>query len=65
MDPHSGWPMKLTPAGRRVFGLRFPPKTTFSYRADPVLPGRLKLRSLRRGMDAMHPPARLPVRITR
>lgn len=40
-----------TAAGERVFALRFPQH--ISYRAFPVLPGRLTYRALRRGMDAM------------
>jgi hypothetical protein len=56
---------ELTPLGRRVFGIRLPPDTTYSYRVDPVLPGRLRLRAMRRGMDAMHPPVRRPVTIRR
>jgi hypothetical protein len=43
-------------AGRRVFALHF--ATNMSYRAFPVLPGRLARSSLRAGMDAMHPRSR-------
>jgi Arylsulfotransferase (ASST) len=42
-----------TPSGKTVFALTFP--THISYRAFPVLPGRLKRSALYRGMDAMHP----------
>ena len=44
---------ELTGAGRRVFALHFP--LHISYRAFPVLPERLAARTLRKGMDAMHP----------
>jgi hypothetical protein len=40
-------------AGNRVFALHF--AVHMSYRAFPVLPGRLKRSALHRGMDAMHP----------
>jgi hypothetical protein len=55
---------ELSPAGERVFALTFP-NTMFSYRADPVMPGELTTRALRKGMDAMHPPATRPVRVRR
>jgi hypothetical protein len=42
---------ELTATGRRVFALHFP--LHISYRAFPVLPGRLATRALRTGMDAM------------
>jgi hypothetical protein len=44
-----------TAAGRRVFSLRLPNR--ISYRAFPVLPGRLTYRALRSGMNAMNGPA--------
>lgn len=44
---------ELTPAGRRVFQLEF--DGVYSYRVDPVPPGRLSRRALRRGMDRMRP----------
>jgi hypothetical protein len=44
---------ETTSTGKRVFALHF--AVHMSYRAFPVLPGRLTHRSLRRGMDAMHP----------
>jgi hypothetical protein len=47
---------ETTAAGKRVFGLNFP--VHMSYRAFPVLPGRLARRALRTGMDAMHTRAR-------
>jgi hypothetical protein len=50
----SGLVTELTPAGKRVFALRFGDEI-FSYRAVPVLPGELSARKLRAGMDAMHP----------
>ena len=43
---------ETTAAGKPVFTLRFP--LHISYRAFPVLPGRLTYRALRRGMDAMY-----------
>jgi hypothetical protein len=50
----SGLVTELTPAGRRVFGLRFGGrKGADSYRAFPVMPGQLSIRALRAGMDAM------------
>jgi hypothetical protein len=50
----SGVVTELTPSGRRVFALRFGGrKGADSYRAFPVLPGRLSIGALRRGMDAM------------
>ena len=45
---------ELTPSGRRVFALHLG-DGLYSYRAVPVLPGRLSARELRAGMDAMHP----------
>jgi len=48
---------EMRPTGRRVFSLHFI-SSVFSYRAVPVLPGKLRRRSLRRGMDAMHPRGR-------
>ena len=42
-----------TPDGKPVFSLSFP--ALLSYRAFPVLPGKLKRSALYRGMDAMHP----------
>ena len=45
---------ELTPSGKRVFGLHLGGEL-YSYRAEPVLPGRLSARKLRAGMDAMHP----------
>ncbi|MEA2432258.1 MAG: hypothetical protein QOI19_2731 [Thermoleophilaceae bacterium] len=44
---------EVTADGRRVFALHF--AVHMSYRAFPVLPGRLKRSALHRGMDAMHP----------
>jgi hypothetical protein len=55
---------ELDPSGRRVFALTFQ-KNLYLYRAVPVMPGRLSARTLRSGMDAMHPPATRPVRIRR
>lgn len=45
---------ELTPAGTPVFRLTFT-QGLFSYRADPVLYGRLSAASLRAGMNSMHP----------
>jgi arylsulfotransferase ASST len=44
---------ETTSTGKRVFALHF--AVHMSYRAFPVLPGRLTHRALRRGMDAMRP----------
>jgi hypothetical protein len=44
---------ELTAKGRLVFGRKFP--FYMSYRAFPVLPGRLSRSALRAGMNAMHP----------
>jgi hypothetical protein len=45
---------ELTPAGRRLFALHFGGrKGADSYRAFPIMPGRLSRRELRRGMDRM------------
>jgi hypothetical protein len=50
----SGLVTELTPAGERVYALRFGGRSgADSYRAFPVMPGRLSLRALRRGMDRM------------
>jgi hypothetical protein len=40
--------------GSPLLRLNFP-GGVFSYRADPILPGRLRATALRRGMNAMHP----------
>jgi hypothetical protein len=44
---------EMNEAGKRVFALHF--AVHMSYRAFPVLRGRLVRRALRAGMDAMHP----------
>jgi hypothetical protein len=44
---------EVNAAGKRVFALHF--AVHMSYRAFPVLPGRLRRSALRAGMDAMHP----------
>jgi hypothetical protein len=44
---------EATAAGKRVFALHF--AVHISYRAFPVLPGRLRRSALHAGMDAMHP----------
>jgi hypothetical protein len=50
----SGLVEELTPAGRRLFALHFGGrKGADSYRAFPIMPGRLSRRELRRGMDRM------------
>jgi hypothetical protein len=52
----SGLVTELTPAGRRLFALRFGGhKGADSYRAIPVMPGRLSIGALRAGMDKMAP----------
>lgn len=45
---------ELKPSGERVFRLSFT-QGIFSYRADPLVFGRLSRETLRTGMDAMHP----------
>ena len=45
---------ELTPAGNRVFKLRFAPPF-FSYRVAPVLTGELTAPALQAGMNAQHP----------
>lgn len=45
---------ELTPAGAPVFRLTFT-HGMFTYRANPIEPGRLHAHALRRGMDEMHP----------
>jgi hypothetical protein len=47
---------EMTPSGRRVFRLGF--GGVYSYRADPIEPGRLSRAALRRGMDRMRPPGK-------
>lgn len=47
---------ELAATGARVFGLRFDGMS--SYRAFPVLPGRLSRTAIRARMDAMHPRSR-------
>jgi hypothetical protein len=50
----SGLVTELTPGGRRVYALRFGGRRgADSYRAFPILPGRLSIGALRRGMDRM------------
>ena len=50
----SGIVTELTPAGRRVYALRFGGRNgADSYRAFPVMPGRLSIGALRRGMNRM------------
>jgi hypothetical protein len=44
---------ELTSTGQRVFRMTFP--NFQSYRANPILPGRLSRAALRAGMEAMHP----------
>ena len=46
------WITELTPGGRRVLSIRFLGRYA-SYRAIPVLPGRLSRADLSRGMDAI------------
>jgi len=50
----SGLVTELTPEGRRLYALRFGGHHgADSYRAFPVMPGRLSIGALRRGMDRM------------
>jgi hypothetical protein len=49
---HTPWVTEQTSGGRLVLALEFQRRTA-SYRAEPVLPGRLERSTLRRGMDAM------------
>jgi Arylsulfotransferase (ASST) len=49
----AGLVTELTPSGSPVLSIELP--TTFSYRADPVLPGVLSREALLGAMDAMHP----------
>lgn len=46
---------EVDPSGRSVFHLTITEGGLFSYRGEPVLPGRIARTSLRAGMDAMHP----------
>ena len=48
------WVTEQTASGRPVLTLEFAPGIS-SYRAEPILPGRVSLEALRRGMDAMAP----------
>jgi uncharacterized protein YndB with AHSA1/START domain len=52
---HTPWVTEQTSGGGRVFTLEFDDPAEMSYRAEPVLPGRLARSALRRGMDAMAP----------
>ena len=45
---------EMTPANQRVFALTWG-EGYFSYRAEPLLPGRLEASRLRAGMDALYP----------
>jgi hypothetical protein len=49
---HTQWVTEQTGGGRLVFAIKFQEDTS-TYRAEPVLPGRLERSPLRRGMDAM------------
>jgi hypothetical protein len=49
---HTPWVTEQTSSGHLVLAIRFQDKVA-SYRAEPVLPGRLERSTLRRGMDAM------------
>jgi hypothetical protein len=53
---HTRWVTEQTPSGRPVFRLRFAARDVMSYRAEPVLRGRVERVALRRGMDAMAAP---------
>ncbi|TML82773.1 MAG: hypothetical protein E6G07_02610 [Actinobacteria bacterium] len=53
---HTPWITEQTASGRPVFTLQFTNSLFMSYRAVPVLPGRLSRSKLRRGMDAMLTP---------
>ena len=50
---HTPWVTEQTPSGKRVLTIEFRDPKMMSYRAEPVLPGRLSRSALRRGMDAM------------
>ena len=52
---HTPWITEQTKTGDRVFTLQYARDDVMSYRAEPVLPGRLQRSSLRVGMDAMAP----------
>jgi hypothetical protein len=45
---------EMTPASQRVFALNFA-DDYFSYRVEPLMPGRLEASTLRSGMDTLHP----------
>lgn len=45
---------EMTPASQRVFALNFA-DNYFSYRVEPLMPGRLEASTLRSGMDTLHP----------
>jgi hypothetical protein len=49
---HTPWVTEQTGRGRLVLAIRFDEDVS-TYRAEPVLPGRLERSPLRRGMDAM------------
>jgi hypothetical protein len=49
---HTPWVTEQTGRGRLVFAIRFE-EDIATYRAEPVLPGRLERSPMRRGMDAM------------
>ena len=50
---HTPWVTEQTGSGERVFTLQFESDIMMSYRAEPILPGRLSRSALRLGMDAM------------
>jgi hypothetical protein len=51
---------EMTPASERVFALNWT-DGYFSYRVEPLMPGRLAASTLHRGMDKLHP--RIEVRV--
>jgi len=55
---------ELTPASQRVFSLNWA-NEHFSYRVEPLMPGRLQASKLHAGMDTLHPrpPAAVEVQV--
>jgi hypothetical protein len=53
---HTPWVTEQSDTGGRVLTIEFDRDDEMSYRAEPVLPGRIERSALRRGMDAMAGP---------
>ena len=53
---HTPYVTEQTESGRPVLTIKFAEPLMMSYRAEPILPGRLTRSVLRRGMDAMVAP---------